>query len=82
MESFLAAAVIAAMPLLFATLFVCFAFAILMQGASYIQLSMKVPSSVADVVQGVILFFVLGSDFFMRYSVKWVGLKNAEEVKF
>jgi len=64
------------------TLFVCFAFAILMQGASYIQLSMNVPSSVADVVQGTILFFVLGSDFFMRYRVKWVGLKDAEEVKF
>ena len=64
------------------TLFVCLAFAILMQGASYIQLSMNVPASVATVVQGVILFFVLGSDFFMRYRVKWVGLKNAEEVKF
>ena len=63
------------------TLFVCFAFAILMQGASYIQLSLNVPSSVADIVQGVILFFVLGSDFFLRYRVKWVGLKNAEEVK-
>jgi len=63
------------------TLFVCFAFAMLMQGAAYIQLSMNVPSSVADIVQGVILFFVLGSDFFMRYRVKWVGLKNAEEVK-
>ena len=64
------------------TLFVCFAFALLMQGASYIQLSMNVPSSVADIVQGVILFFVLGSDFFMRYRVKWVGMKHAEEVKF
>ena len=63
------------------TLFVCLAFAVLMQGASYIQLSMNVPSSVADVVQGVILFFVLGSDFFMRYRVKWVGMKNAEEVR-
>ena len=64
------------------TLFVCLAFAVLMQGASYIQLSMNVPASVATIVQGVILFFVLGSDFFMRYSVKWVGLKNAVEVKF
>jgi len=64
------------------TLFVCLAFAVLMQGASYIQLSMNVPSSVAVLVQGVILFFVLGSDFFMRYRVQWVGMKNAEEVKF
>jgi simple sugar transport system permease protein len=64
------------------TLFVCLAFALLMQGASFIQLSMNVPSSVADIVQGVILFFVLGSDFFLRYKVKWVGLKNAVKVRF
>ncbi|MDR0854378.1 MAG: ABC transporter permease [Clostridiales Family XIII bacterium] len=51
------------------TLFVCIAFAILMQGATYIQLAMHVPSSVAEVVQGIILFFVLGSDFFLRYKV-------------
>ena len=63
------------------TLFVCLAFALLLQGASYIQLSMNVSSSIADVVQGVILFFVLGSDFFLRYKVKWVGLKNAVEAK-
>jgi simple sugar transport system permease protein len=51
------------------TLFVCIAFAILMQGAAYIQLSMHVSSSVAEVVQGIILFFVLGSDFFIRYKI-------------
>jgi simple sugar transport system permease protein len=53
------------------TLFVCIAFAILMQGAAFIQLDMHVPSSVAQVVQGLILFFVLGSDFFLRYKVKF-----------
>lgn len=52
-----------------ATLFVCIAFAILIQGAAYIQLSMGVPAAVADIVQGVILFFVLGSEFFMQYKV-------------
>jgi simple sugar transport system permease protein len=51
------------------TVFVCIAFAILMQGAAYIQLAMNVPSSVAQVVQGIILFFVLGSDFFLRYKI-------------
>ncbi|MDR3072958.1 MAG: ABC transporter permease [Clostridiales Family XIII bacterium] len=54
-----------------ATLFVCLAFAVLLQGADYIQLSMHVPSALAQVVQGVILFFVLGSDFFIRYRVRW-----------
>ncbi len=53
------------------TLFVCIAFAILMQGAAYIQLSMNVPASVASIVQGVILFFVLGSEFFLRYKVSF-----------
>ncbi len=52
-----------------ATLFVCLVFAMLIQGGAYIQLAMNVPSSVASVVQGTILFFVLGSEFFLQYRV-------------
>jgi simple sugar transport system permease protein len=59
-----------------ATLFVCIAFAILLQGAASIQLALHVPAAVAGVVQGIILFFVLGSDFFLRYKLRWVGLKE------
>lgn len=51
------------------TLFVCLAFAILVQGGDYIQIALGVSSSVSDVVQGLILFFVLGSEFFIRYKV-------------
>ncbi len=51
------------------TLFVCLAFAILVQGGDYIQIALGVSSSVSDVVQGLILFFVLGSEFFIRYRV-------------
>jgi len=51
------------------TLFVCIAFAVLIQGAAFIQLSLGVPAAVARIVQGVILFFVLGSEFFLRYKV-------------
>ncbi len=51
------------------------AFAILLQGGSYIQIAMQVPSSVADMIQGMILFFVLGSEFFIRYKI---GLKTKE----
>ena len=54
-------------------LFVCIAFAILLQGASFIQLAMQVPAAVAGVVQGVILFFVLGSEFFLQYRVRIAG---------
>ena len=52
-----------------AVLFVCIAFAILLQGGAYIQISMQIPASVADMIQGIILFFVLGSEFFLQYKV-------------
>jgi simple sugar transport system permease protein len=55
-------------------LFVCFAFAVLLQGSAYIQLAMKVPAAVAGIVQGIILFFVLGSEFFLQYKVS-IGRK-------
>lgn len=52
-----------------AVLFVCFAFAVLIQGGAYIQIAIQAPEAVADVVQGLILFFVLGSEFFLQYRV-------------
>jgi simple sugar transport system permease protein len=48
---------------------VCILFAMLLQGSSYIQVALSIPASVADVIQGVILFFVLGSEFFLQYKV-------------
>ena len=57
----------------------CAAFAILLQGAAYIQLSLNVPAAVAGVVQGVILFFVLGSDFFLRYRIRLRGKEGAQK---
>lgn len=48
---------------------VCLAFAILVQGGDYIQISLGVSSAISDVVQGLILFFILGSEFFVRYKV-------------
>lgn len=48
---------------------VCIAFAILLQGGAYLQIAMSVPSSVADMIQGIILFFVLGSEFFLQYKL-------------
>lgn len=61
------------------TLVVCVAFAMLIQGGEYIQIALGVPSAVSDVVQGLVLFFVLGSEFFMRYKVH-LGKSKAEEV--
>ncbi len=53
------------------TLVVCVVFAMLIQGGEYIQIALGVPSAVSDIVQGLILFFVLGSEFFMRYKVRF-----------
>lgn len=50
-------------------LFVCIVFAMLLQGGAYIQVNLNVPSTVANVVQGTILFFVLGSEFFLQYRL-------------
>ena len=52
-----------------ATCFVCIAFAVLVQGGNFIQISMQVPASVADMIQAIILFFVIGSEFFLQYKV-------------
>ena len=49
--------------------FVCIVFAMLLQGGAYIQVNLNVPSTVANVVQGTILFFVLGSEFFLQYRL-------------
>ncbi|MDR1272687.1 MAG: ABC transporter permease [Clostridiales Family XIII bacterium] len=51
-------------------LFVCVVFAMLVQGAAFIQLSLGVPAAVAGVVQGTILLFILGSEFFIQFKVR------------
>ena len=53
----------------FVALIASFLFAILLQGGSYIQTSAQIPQSVAQIIQSVILFFVLSSEFFIKYKV-------------
>lgn len=60
-------------------LFVCIAFAMLIQGGSYIQVSLGVSSAISGLVQGIILFFVLGSEFFLQYKVE-LAKKSVKEV--
>ncbi|NLZ35998.1 MAG: ABC transporter permease [Clostridiales bacterium] len=52
-------------------------FSILLQGGTYIQTALQVPSSIAGIIQGVILFFVLASDFFVNYKIIRVKKENA-----
>ena len=44
-------------------------FAALVQGGSFIQTAVGIPQAVAELLQGLILFFVLGSEFFIRYKI-------------
>ena len=46
-----------------------FLFAILLQGGAYLQVAMQIPASVSGVIQGIILFFVLASEFFTNYKI-------------
>lgn len=48
---------------------VSFLFSILLQGGAYMQISMQIPSAAGDVIQGIILLFILGSEFFSTYRV-------------
>lgn len=57
-------------------LIVSFLFGILLQGGSYIQSALQIPQSAADVLQGMILFCALGSEFFVNYKVRF-SKKNA-----
>ena len=52
-----------------AIVIVCFIFAMLLQGGTFLQLAIQVPAAVAQMLQGTILFFVLGSEFFTQYKV-------------
>ncbi|MGL4361856.1 MAG: ABC transporter permease [Cellulosilyticaceae bacterium] len=58
-------------------------FAVLTQGASYIQTAYQIPQSAAEIIQGIVLFSILGSQFFIQYKVKFVNEKTKlkEEVK-
>jgi len=59
-----------------AILIVSILFAILLQGGAFIQSSLQIPASVAEVIQGIILFFVLGSEFFINYKIVFVKSKK------
>ncbi len=53
----------------FLIIIVSILFAAMIQGASYIQMAYQIPQSVALILQGLILFFVLGSEFFSKYKI-------------
>ncbi len=50
-------------------LVVSFLFAAMLQGSTFIQMAFQIPQAAAEIIQGLLLFFVLGSEFFIRYKV-------------
>mgnify|MGYP003681904833 CR=1 FL=1 len=49
-----------------------FLFSVLEQGGSFIQTAFQIPQSAADIFQGTILMFVLGSEFFVNYKISFI----------
>lgn len=48
---------------------VSFLFAVLLQGGAFIQVTMKIPATLSDILQGILLFCVLASEFFINYKI-------------
>ena len=51
----------------FSILIVSFLFSVLAKGSSVVQSNFGLSTDCADVLQGIILFFILGCEFFVRY---------------
>ena len=58
---------------------VALAIAVLERGCSQIETTMKVPASVADILIGIILFFMLGCEFFVNYRLIFRGSRKGAE---
>lgn len=52
-----------------AVLVIAFMFAILLQGSAFMQIAMQIPAATGDVIQGIILLFILGGEFFSTYRI-------------
>lgn len=50
--------------------------AMLQRGANAVQTTFKIPSSAADILTGLILFFMLGCEFFLNYRLVFRGGKE------
>ncbi len=57
-------------------MFVSFAIAVLEKGSNKIQTTFKIPASAAEVLTGIILFFMLGCEFFINYKLIFRGRKG------
>lgn len=57
-------------------LLVAFLLAALLVGGDQIQITMRLPAAVALILQGAILFFMLGGAIFTEYRFRWIGWRR------
>lgn len=65
----------------FAIVVVGFLFAMLIQSGTTLQALLHIPTTMSDIIQGVILFFVLASEFFINYRITIKKANIGEGVK-
>ncbi len=58
------------------SLVISFAFSILVKGSSVVQSTYGLSTDCADVLQGIILFFIMAMEFFIRYKIVFRGHKE------
>ena len=63
----------------FAMIIVAMFIAVLQRGSLAIQSTMRIPASAADLLTGLILFFMLATDFFIEYKLVFRGHSKTEE---
>ncbi|MCF0123830.1 MAG: ABC transporter permease [Ruminiclostridium sp.] len=63
----------------FAMVLIAGLLAVLTKGSNAIQTSFKIPASAADVLSAIVLFFMLGCEFFINYRVIFRGKKSVAE---
>ena len=63
----------------FSILLVSFLFSVLEKGSSVVQSNYGLSTDCADVLQGIILFFILGCEFFIRY--RFLFRKKTKEIE-
>ncbi len=55
----------------FGILLVSFLFGVMQKGCSVIETVYRIPASMSEILQGIILFFVLGAEFLIQYKISF-----------
>lgn len=58
-------------------IFTTFLIVFLQRGAQQVSTDFRIPSAISDIVTGIILFFIIGCEFFLQYKI--VFAKNGKE---